>query len=499
MYITSRKHLPYAILALLSFPLFLLNIHDVHPWGDDFAQYIKEAQNLACGHAFYKSGYIFNPYNTNYAPPYYPPGFPLLLAPIIKIWGLAIKPMLYFMTVIYVLLLFSLFEYFKKYTGIVVAACLSIAIVYTNYMIFMKEDILSDVPCLLFVVLYFNVRNARSFSVFRILLLIILAVAVVLIRSQLLLLLIAEAIFLLLLIVKQNLRNNQLSVKSVYKSPSVYVITGGLLIIVIINSTLFNAPVSSGSFYYQFVQQTAKGNLVDIVDLNIGRLLPTIGSFLFFESNDYGILNVMISFIHSIGVVFCFSGFLICIRQRLAIEDVFFVLMCLLVIFSPVYDPRYFLPALPLVFFYCFTTIKVILPAIIGRNYSIAAIVMTLLYLRLGYEHLLRYAKETPTNYIPRANEQLLFDFISHSVNDSDVIVFSKPRVLTLYTGKKCVNVAWQITPEMNRRLFDSLHVKYVLVSEELGDDFSKQYLRTVQHPVDSNKIDDLYILYMIR
>ncbi len=88
------------VLLLVSLPLFFLNIHDVHLWGDDFAQYIREAQNIANGKPYYQSGYIFNPYNTVYAPAQYPPGFPLLLAPVVKIWGLSIRAMCYFNSVI---------------------------------------------------------------------------------------------------------------------------------------------------------------------------------------------------------------------------------------------------------------------------------------------------------------------------------------------------------------------------------------------------------------
>ena len=90
MPVLQNKYIPYLLLVLLSVPLFFLNIHNVHSWGDDFAQYIKEAQNLAHGRPFYESGYIYNKYNPEYAPAQYPPGYPLLLWPVVKIWGIAI-------------------------------------------------------------------------------------------------------------------------------------------------------------------------------------------------------------------------------------------------------------------------------------------------------------------------------------------------------------------------------------------------------------------------
>ena len=78
----NSKYAPYLLLVLLSIPLFFLNIYSVHTWGDDFAQYIKEAQNIAWGKPYYQSNYIYNQYNPTYAPPQYPPGFPFLLAQV---------------------------------------------------------------------------------------------------------------------------------------------------------------------------------------------------------------------------------------------------------------------------------------------------------------------------------------------------------------------------------------------------------------------------------
>src|SRR6185312_12497697 len=86
-----NKYWPYLLLLLFAIPLFGMNVHSYHQWGDDYAQYIKEAQNIAAGRPYYQSNYVFNPLNTIYGPPLYPPGFPLLLSPIILYWGLTVN------------------------------------------------------------------------------------------------------------------------------------------------------------------------------------------------------------------------------------------------------------------------------------------------------------------------------------------------------------------------------------------------------------------------
>ena len=125
----------YGLLLLLSVPLFFLSISDEHSWGDDFAQYIKEALNIAQGKPFYTSGYIYNPYNPLYAPPQYPPGFPLLLAPVVRYFGVAIRPMLYFNSLLCAVLILTAYKFFKQRMGALKAVLLSLAVGYSNYII----------------------------------------------------------------------------------------------------------------------------------------------------------------------------------------------------------------------------------------------------------------------------------------------------------------------------------------------------------------------------
>jgi hypothetical protein len=58
-----------------------------HSWGDDWAQYVNHARNLALGRAYTDTGYFYNPNYPLLGPPSYSPGLPLLLAPIVRIFG----------------------------------------------------------------------------------------------------------------------------------------------------------------------------------------------------------------------------------------------------------------------------------------------------------------------------------------------------------------------------------------------------------------------------
>ena len=52
---------------------------------------------------------------------------------------------------------------------------------------------------------------------------------------------------------------------------------------------------------------------------------------------------------------------------------------------------------------------------------------------------------------------------------------------------------------EQDKKIFDSLQVKYMLVVDGLDDSYYNDYLRNIQHPTDSVRIADGYTLYSLR
>ena len=84
----TGKHCRLADAILIASCLVnLATIRDGHNWGDDFAHYITHAQNLASGRPYAATGYLFDR-SAFIAPQAYPPGFPILLAPVYRVFGL---------------------------------------------------------------------------------------------------------------------------------------------------------------------------------------------------------------------------------------------------------------------------------------------------------------------------------------------------------------------------------------------------------------------------
>ena len=56
--------------------------------GGDFALYLAHAQAIATFQPYAATGFVFNPANAIMSPAAYPPGLPLLLAPLVAVFGI---------------------------------------------------------------------------------------------------------------------------------------------------------------------------------------------------------------------------------------------------------------------------------------------------------------------------------------------------------------------------------------------------------------------------
>ena len=487
----------FFILLVSSFPLFFLNIQNLHSMGgDDFAQYIKEAQNISHGQPYYVSNYVFNSYNNSYSPPDYPPGFPVLLAPVVKIWGIDYKAFCYFNTIIAIGLLFSFYVFFKKYMGEITACCLALLITYSGIMIDLKQTVLSDGTSLLFVMLYLNVRNAMYINRWRILLLILFAAAAILIRTQAILLLLAEVFYLFKEVVFGFIKKKKDAVKAIYRSPSLFIVTGCLLVIFLLNKLVFGSSGSASGFYLSFLASVFQKGLLTIIRDNINYLVFTVSSFFHYDT-DNGIRTAFVSLAESAGLVFCCLGFIISITRKISFNDIFFVLMCGMMLYYPIHDTRYFLPAIAIVYYYCYLSLSATVRVVTKLKPVNVGLGLTIFYLVVG----LRYLKSTTIPSaagIPKQADIQAFNYLKDHVKDDEIILCARPRLTTLYTNKKCVIHAWQLPMETNKRVFDSMKVKYVLLNG-IVDDYYHAYLNRFQHPVDSMNIAPGYVLYTLR
>jgi hypothetical protein len=491
-----KNNYPFLVLILFSIPLFFIAVRDTHSWGDDYAQYIKEAQNIASGKPYYESGYIYNKANPEYAPPFYPPGFPLMLAPLVKASGIAIRPMLYLISFLTAALMFILFFYFSKYTSTLVALCLSVTGVYCAGIMDMKGYVLSDIPSIVFTSLYLLWRNEQHFSNKRITGLVLAIFMAVLIRTQAAVILVAECLVLI-----QHCRvdflSRSFSISGLIKSAPFKIIAGFIILYIPVMALLFPSPYSSVSFYLNFLNMY-NGNFWGCIAFNINYLNDLLKSMFQFSTTNQAI-KAFLTLIAYFSYAFALVGFFLSVRKKAKVDDYFFLLMCLMILVLPVHQGlRYLLPVLPVFLLYIYYSSRLILPIISGGYQKSAGVILTALYLLFSTEHYSDLSK--PLDWTPyTGQDNLAFEYIRKNIHKDDIIVFAKPRALNLYTGARSMVIAWQKGAIENKKVFDGLGVKYLLKKVGVDEDHINRYLETIPPASVPLEIAETYSLYTLR
>jgi hypothetical protein len=150
--------LGFLVILLAVAILYVATLREGHRWGDDFAAYLTQARNIAEGRNYSETRYIKDP---SLGPPNYPPVTALLLAPVYKLSGLRLTPFKLVEIALFLGFLGALFLLSRDYFPGPWSLLLLALVGFNPYYCFAKDDILSDIPFMFFVyaALYFSVRS----------------------------------------------------------------------------------------------------------------------------------------------------------------------------------------------------------------------------------------------------------------------------------------------------------------------------------------------------
>ncbi|MEK7763133.1 MAG: hypothetical protein AAB433_16285 [Nitrospirota bacterium] len=84
--VSRSEWLALALLVCAIVGLHIMFLRPGHDWADDFAMYVSHALNLLSGKPYAETGFAPNPWAVP-GPPTYPPVYPLMIAPIVALWG----------------------------------------------------------------------------------------------------------------------------------------------------------------------------------------------------------------------------------------------------------------------------------------------------------------------------------------------------------------------------------------------------------------------------
>lgn len=481
---TKRRWRAPLLLLLFSLPLFFIGLQDTQSWGDDFAQYIKEGQNISQGLNYSASGFIYNPLNTEYAPPSYPPGFPMLLAPIIYFFGDSISAMLTLISALMVLLAFVLFYFYRPFFSERSAMWLALLSVYAASVLDLKWYVLSDLPLLFFSSLYLLLRRSTYVGFLGSLSLALLLAFSCLVRSQAILLVIAEALLFF----------GQLLSRKKEPSSSGQILCLFALIYSGLHFKILNGAEEGSRFYLDLFQNSAE-HYWQLIKTNASYLFELLQSFFVFRTDKEGLYRFELLIGTLLALFFLVSLAMRLIKWR-SLPTWYAFLLCLLILVLPVRQGlRYLLPLLPV--FVLFTAQFAGL--LVQRMQLKVPPQMLPLLCSLYLLFLLPKIKDKPydanwTPYTPK--DKAVFHWLKTHLDSSTIVVSTKPRALHLFTGLPTTIPAWMKTPEENTAFYKKHRIRHFLVRTDLDWDMIERYLRESGTKTDTLRITDSYTLF---
>lgn len=478
-----KHHLRFWILiigflVLLLVPLFFLNIQDSHDWGDDFAQYILQAKNLAEGKPQTEGAYIFNPDYPFYAPPVYPVGYPILLAPIYKFFGNDLLAFNYFQTLLLFLFGIVMFFFLRRFMSGVFAVLLTLLAVYNPWMLEFKTQVIADLPFALFVLLavmcYLNFKervnwkNALLAGFFTGFAILIKPLAFLLIGTF-----IAD-------IVLSQFREREIERETV--KHHVALLLAPVLVYFCVTYVLIPSSVETTAHFHNLYNTTEKLNK----RFNINaEYYMTLFQDLFRHTNpDWDFSTVVIK---AFALTLFLLGFFGKLFNRFAFAEIFTLLFLLLVLFFPntTQGFRYLLPVLPFLFLYIYHGFESIRLGWMNRKVVfIVACVFCLFQYKTTVEKMWKQDRHTVPGPQEAAAREA-FEFIENNTDVNAVIAFIKPRALSLYAQRKSLTNHPQQSEPTIQSFFERNRVTYYLVTSDLPNPSLDGYLTNEGYAVE--------------
>lgn len=452
----GRPHILIAGGLLLALAVLLITVGDPWlSWSGDSAMYLMHARNLVEGVAYNATGYIQNP-NAYLAPQAYPPGFPLVLAPVYALIGLNIGGLKIYATLLFVLAVGAFAGLIRRdlaATRIGTWAWLGLLpLIGANPLLSgYASSLYSDGFFLLTVYAalwategVYRRREARAPS----LALAVLAGGLIgfcaLTRIFGLLLFVSIVLFELL----RYRRPTRAGLQIIASGIAVYVIATAL----IAHDSIVIKSGSHQGYGHLLTTDllTHAAHLPATIFDNIVTYIEYSSRYLILElpwGTPARLTNLSLAItlaVLLIGLV----GYIACLRRRLTVREIFCAIYLLGLMPWMATNARYLMPAIPLLFFYLVVGLATLArrprlsAALLGILFAICASTYTGRYIRYAHTDLgqeLRAANSQPAG--------ALYDYIRRHTERDAVFVFSRPRVLALFTRRASVTYRDAMNP----------------------------------------------------
>ena len=451
------------IVSIMGF--YLLTMRPGHRWGGDAFQYISHARNIAEGRKYSDTGYIFNPY-APLAPQTYPPVLPLFLTLPYRFFGLNLEAMKYFMLFPVGGFLVAFYVWVRRRISPSAAIWLLLVMGMNPFLWAFKENILSDVPFLAFLCLTFFLVDKledkleegawnRTETIF-------LSVAV---GGSIYLCFGTRAVGLVLLpalIAYDLLRFRRVRFSSlmiVAVASSLVLVQNRLL------ETLnhYNTMAGGAAFLHNFplgLVRNIEHNLISVL------FLPSISEFgrggLRLVVVGGGVL-VLLGLASTWSVLF--------LKRQMAVYDVFGVLYLGMIAILPFGLFRYYMPLVPLFLVYLAHALQT--SSFLGNLRALQLLFFPTVALlsisaTIFYATSVRSSLRNGVHAVPAVE---LFEYVREEVPEDAVCVFSKPRVLALFTGRPAAKYNDAADLDLMLEFFRKIEARYLIARRSAAED----------------------------
>jgi 4-amino-4-deoxy-L-arabinose transferase-like glycosyltransferase len=489
--ILSKPRAVIVFAAILFLPLIFIGTHTSHDWGDDFAQYIHQAENILKGIPQSETGYIYNKLNTGFGPQAYPIGFPLLLAPVYAIAGNSMLAFTTFISLIYVILGLLMVIFYRNYFSTITSLVLALIFAYNPQMILFKREIMSDIPFAALLVLNFIFYlRLKPGNLKQLIVLALLSGIMLTVRP-------AGIVFIAAVVLEKfaYYARRKANLRDFMTQTSIFILIP-VAFYFLLNTILFKVP--SGGSISDYLLFFNSGDLLRAIPQNFAAHIEV---FRYLYVPEAGIFKGFSLVLGSVMVAMTLLGFIKRLMQGAEVTEWFFVLYLIMMLVLPNNNSsfRLMVPLGFITLFYAATGVKslhLLSELDTWKKAVIPGILMFFFFMPGIY--IIARSQSNIIKGPQRKSSIEAFNFISKNVPSGSVVVFAKPRALALYTG--CKSIADPITTDpiqIHYQVMES-RAKYLLIHDELTDETLKRYSRVMQSRLTKQWENKEFILYKI-
>ena len=502
-----RKHWPDLIAAMIFLGALQVLLWPCNPqqsWGGDYAGYIGQARQVVEGKPIRESYYIYNPALPYLAPPAYPMGFPMVLAPLYAMFGLDLMVFVQFVTVTWWMTGLVLFFMLRKHFSTPVSTGASLLLLFNPYMFAAKNAILPDhlFTCWLLLSAYWYVHNDRS-KIKNALICGFLAGLAWITRANGVVLLLA--FFTDVFVAHIGLWMKQRKFGIIQSDLKFLAIVSGMAagIQFFIHGICFELP-KGGSYFDQFV---FGDSILKILRANLDTSLTILFNFFQLEPEmPFGIKSADIAarLGGAVALGFTLTGLVVAAGKVFRFYRILLlVFVSVLVVWPLAQGLRYLVPAIPLLIIFCVAGIQSVKAEGSVTN-SIKWLLIPLLlygeYYRLdekiGEKNLLEDVG-APQH---ESNRQA-YRYVRDSMPADAILAYHHPLILGLYARKKSMHWGRHENSETVLNEFRAFSVQYVLVNNWLleADDPLKRFIKDYGNLLTEVWRNERNVLYQLK